>query len=756
TATPSPTPIPAVRVDQADRWTIEGNFTRAIEENTTALEASTDAETQAAALYGIGRAQYLYGNCIAAVQALTTVTEQYPNSSARANAFFLLAECYRSQNNPTAAVTAYRQYLTLRPAVLDAFVQERIGDTLLESGDAAGAVPAFEAAQASAPSPAAVQTLDVKIGRAYAAQSDHINAVRKFMAVYESAADDYLKAQMNFLSGQSYLALGLPDQAYARFQDSVVNYPKAYDSYSGLVALVDAGIPVSDLDRGIVDYYARQYGLALDALTRYLDTTPDHNGTAHYFKGLSLYYLGDYAKSLQEWQALIDDHGGDRFWRDAWDEKAYTLWTGLNQYKQAAETLQAYVALMPGDEKAGDFLYEAARILERGNDLEGAALQWEKLMDQYPASELSSRGLFLAGVTRYRMQQYPQALTIFQRAQVLASTPAEQAQALFWIGKTQQAQNDPAAARQSWEQSAQRDPGSYYSIRARDILLNEPPLAIPSTYDLTVNWDEERRLAELWLRSTFAVPAETDLTILGPLGSDSRMVRGTALWELGFYRLAAQEFESLRTEVTLDPVANYRLMNHLLDLGFYRPAIFISRQILTLANLDGDAAFTAPNYFNHVRFGPYYSEAVVEAAQKEGFSPLLLLSVIRQESFFEGFAQSSAGAVGLMQVLPDTGQEIASEIGWPANYTRADLLRPQVSIRFGSHYLRRWRDYFGGDLYALAAYNGGPGNAITWKDLSGEDPDLFLEVIRAAETRQYVLQITEFMNIYRRYYTVEP
>ncbi len=234
------------------------------------------------------------------------------------------------------------------------------------------------------------------------------------------------------------------------------------------------------------------------------------------------------------------------------------------------------------------------------------------------------------------------------------------------------------------------------------------------------------------------------------------MMRGTALWELGFYRLAAQEFESLRTEITPDPVANYRLMNHLLDLGFYRPAIFISRQILTLANLDGDAAFTAPNYFNHVRFGPYYGEAVEEAAQKEGFSPLLLLSVIRQESFFEGFAQSSAGAVGLMQVLPDTGQEIASEIGWPANYTRADLLRPQVSIRFGSHYLRRWRDYFGGDLYALAAYNGGPGNAITWKDLSGEDPDLFLEVIRAAETRQYVLQITEFMNIYRRYYTVEP
>ncbi len=59
----------------------------------------------------------------------------------------------------------------------------------------------------------------------------------------------------------------------------------------------------------------------------------------------------------------------------------------------------------------------------------------------------------------------------------------------------------------------------------------------------------------------------------------------------------------------------------------------------------------------------------------------------------------------------------------------------------GSNYLARQRDYFDNNLYAtLAAYNGGPGNTIYWKEIAGDDPDLLLEVIRADETRTYIMQ----------------
>jgi len=159
-------------------------------------------------------------------------------------------------------------------------------------------------------------------------------------------------------------------------------------------------------------------------------------------------------------------------------------------------------------------------------------------------------------------------------------------------------------------------------------------------------------------------------------------------------------------------------------------------------------------YFNHIRFGVYYKDQVLSAAREEGISPLLLFSLIRQESLFEGFAGSSAGAQGLMQIMPATGREIVNISGWPENYRDSDLLRPVISIPMGAEYLSRQRSFLNGDtLAALAAYNGGPGNAQAWKSLAGGDPDLFVEVIRFAETRTYVMQISDFLNIYNRLYT---
>ena len=161
----------------------------------------------------------------------------------------------------------------------------------------------------------------------------------------------------------------------------------------------------------------------------------------------------------------------------------------------------------------------------------------------------------------------------------------------------------------------------------------------------------------------------------------------------------------------------------------------------------------APPYFTHVRYGLYYSDLIVPAAEKNGFDPLLLFSVVRQESLFEGFVSSTAGARGLMQIVPGTGAGIANSLGWPINYDADKLYRPYVSIAFGAFYLAAGRKSVDGNLYAaLAAYNGGLGNALDWKQLSQGDPDLFLESVRFDESRSYIRSIYEIYIIYRRLY----
>jgi soluble lytic murein transglycosylase len=751
TSTPTPTPQPAERVLIADEAIFVGDYERAITENQAAFDTSTDPEIRAGALYGIGRAQYILKNYPAAIDILTSLIEQYPDSRYLANAYFIRGECYYDRKEYILAAEAYQKYVELRPGALDSFMHEIRGNALMAGGSHAKAVAAYQLAVETAEI-SDTSHLEMKTGQAYAAMGDHINAVRRFMAVYETTVNDYTRAQANLLAGQSYLVLELPEQAYARFQDSISNYPLAYDSYTALVTLVNANIPVNDLHRGLVNYYAGQYGLSIVAFDRFMQFNPDHTGTPLHFKAMAKRALGDHAQAVALWDRLITEFAGDQYWATAWKEKAYTQWAFLNQFPQAARTLIDYVALAPAASDAADQLFSAGRIYERNNLLQEAAAVWERMMPEYPAAEISPRGQFLAGITHYRLGDTDKALNIFQRGLVLAAAPEDRAAASLWIGKIHLENGDRVSAIAAWEQAAQSDSG-YYAERARELLENQPPLTASDLIQLEYDLEREARLAELWMRSTFDLPEDTDFSGLGSLSNHPMLRRGNALYELGLYRLAGAEFETLRAEIRTSALDNYRLLNHMLELGYYRHAIFLSRQILDLANLDEASLFTAPPFFNHVRFGIYFSDLVLPAAEAEGLHPFFMYSVIRQESLFEAYARSSAGARGLMQVMPATGQEIAGQLNWPDDFTIDDLYRPMISVRFGAHYLARQRRAFDGDLYAtLAAYNGGPGNTYFWRQLAPDDPDLFLEVVRAAETRTYIMQISSFMQTYRRLY----
>ena len=78
----------------------------------------------------------------------------------------------------------------------------------------------------------------------------------------------------------------------------------------------------------------------------------------------------------------------------------------------------------------------AGRVMERNNKLAEAAQTWERIADEYSDNDQVSLALFLAGIVRYRSNDYAGALTTFQRSLLLSSKPEDRARALFWIGKT--------------------------------------------------------------------------------------------------------------------------------------------------------------------------------------------------------------------------------------------------------------------------------------------------------------------------------
>ncbi len=751
-----PIRIPGARIEIADLAFFNGDWDTALREYQTAIETDPDPEIQSAALLGIGRTRYQMGDHPAALDSLRQAIAQYPDSPHTPAAHFALAQTYESLLRYGEAAESYQAYLDLSPGPIDSYVHEWRADALSAAGEHTAAIDAYQSARVTSRLGDTLP-LDIKIAHAYAALGDHATAIVAYHDVYTRSANDYTKAAVDYLMGQSYTAIGQTEPAYVAYLDAVENYPLSYDSYQSLIILVEAGYPVSEFDRGLVDYFAGQYSLSIAAFDRYLIASTEKAGRAYYYKGMAYRALDNPGSAVAAWDVLIKSYPDDEYWDDAWEQKAYTQWAYLDQSTGGRQTLLDFVDEYPLHARAAEFLFDAARIAERDGDWNLAASLWERIPPEYPASGLVPRAIFLAGISRYRAGDYSSALITFQWFLNTSADLGDQAAAYFWIAKSQRAMGDEAGAQSSWQQAANTDPTGYYSERARDLLLEREPFTPPMMYDLGCDPVAERAEAEAWMRRVFVIPDGVDLSSPGQLLNDPRLGRGTELWSLGLYEAARAEFESLRQDVSQDPMDTYRLANYLLDLGLYRPAIFAARQVLNLHGMDDTATMNAPVYFNHLRFGSYYRDLIIPIAQAYDFHPLFLFSVVRQESLFEGFVRSSAGARGLMQIMPATGEGIAVNAGWPPGYTAEDLYRPKVSITFGADYLDSQRNYFDGDmLAALAAYNAGPGNAAIWWNLADGDPDLFLEIIRYEETRNYVRGIYEVFGIYRRLYDRSP
>ncbi len=154
----------------------------------------------------------------------------------------------------------------------------------------------------------------------------------------------------------------------------------------------------------------------------------------------------------------------------------------------------------------------------------------------------------------------------------------------------------------------------------------------------------------------------------------------------------------------------------------------------------------------HGRYPVAFAEEIAEAAERFRLSPALLLAVIRQESLFALTALSTAGARGLMQLMPATARRMADSLGWRS--FDADL--PRDNILLGAAHLAELLAASGGEVpVALAAYNAGPERAQAWRP-RGRTLDEYVERIGYSETRRFVRSVLMHYGFYRELYPVAP
>ncbi|MBU2702462.1 soluble lytic murein transglycosylase [Sporomusaceae bacterium BoRhaA] len=148
-----------------------------------------------------------------------------------------------------------------------------------------------------------------------------------------------------------------------------------------------------------------------------------------------------------------------------------------------------------------------------------------------------------------------------------------------------------------------------------------------------------------------------------------------------------------------------------------------------------------------------YQTEVYRYSERNKLDPYLVAAVIRTESKFINMARSPKGAMGLMQMMPDTAEWVAQQIDY-SNFEVAQLNDPEVSIRFGTWYLSSVKKEFGGnEVLMLAAYNAGRGNVKSWMKQYHWTADFqAVDQIPFKETREYVKQVLRDRQRYQILY----
>lgn len=328
---------------------------------------------------------------------------------------------------------------------------------------------------------------------------------------------------------------------------------------------------------------------------------------------------------------------------------------------------------------------------------------------------------FLSGFIALRKLRDPvKADAHFARLETGVRTPVSKSRAAYWRAITAQERKDTAAANAFFGLAAQY-PTTFYGQLAAQKYAPGAPISLPLD---AVPTDADRALFE-------ARSLTKAIRILSALGERD-------LFEEFALRLDDQ-LSSAAEHALLAQVANQQLQPKL--------AVRSAKAGLARGIVSTSAA---------------YPLASIPPSASRVLEPAFTLAITRQESEFDPYAVSSAGARGLMQLLPSTARLVAKQSGrqYDLNWLTGD---PSYNMELGSEYLASLVNNWNGSyILAIASYNAGPGRARQWIDAYGDprrpgiDPIDWMESIPFEETRNYVHRVLENLQVYRARLATAP
>ncbi len=625
------------------------------------------------------------------------------------------------------------------------------GSALEQSGQAGLAVEAYRQAAVAYP-PLADRAL-LRAAAIYAGQGHYAEAADVLRSFAPPAAHPSVTARVLLVRAQYERLAGRRAEALATLEEAAGLVPalSAGRAAEVLARAGEAQLQADNLARA-AEYFAAVFQhvisgqAAVTAVTQLARILPD--AVPAHVRAVALSTTADHeGTQLAARQALAGPlSDGER------RAVRLILASALRRAGRTEQALQEYYALSidaPQSAEGAEALWEGASLLQQlGRP--GEAAEWlEELAARFPASERASQALVQAGVLRVRLQQHLAARQDFEVVLARPEQGVQRAAAHYWLGKLLAAQGDLPWARRHWEGARAAAPLSFYAARAAALLSGHEGTGFPAAAVALVRaragiTDAERQALRGWL-------AQRQSAIPEHIAEDWQTQRIMLLAHAGLWSDALDEQREFVQRFRGEAGALAGLALLLWDQD--APSLAYRTALAAAAALPDVLEHQLPVALQKLLYPLPYRDALLPEAEQQGIDPLLFYALVRQESAFDPRARSRSDARGLTQVIPSTARFIAAQLGL-AGFSEDELYRPATSARFGAWYLARTLRSFGGNVYfALAGYNGGPGNVARWAAGSGaSDMDVFIEQITYAETQNYVRRVIGNYAAYHRLY----
>jgi soluble lytic murein transglycosylase len=687
-----------------------------------------------------------------------------------------LARAFREKSTPGTRAPLEALAKAGAKTVEGALARLALAQTDLEQGRAEAALAGFNAVSTLLPN--IRDHIEYGTARALIALNRKSEALEHLQAVARHAPVSPQRPWAILMSGTILLEQGNPAAVVEMFRSIVGTLPAPPGPFHYGRALKQTGSLAAaavQLQKVFYDYpnspEANQAGTLLEEIQQAMGADFPPPTTASRLSRVSSLARSNYTAAISELNEMIPYLAGSD--RDLARIRIGVVYYLANRNQQALDYLKTSNSSFPEpDAERLYYIFAAARRLLKMDDGEAALTE---LSGKYPNSSWRTEALTSYGnhfllendITRYeplykscyempsapdrasychwkvawvhwmRRDQYAVPMMLDHAQRFPESEKASAA--LYYLARDAESRRDFSFARTVYEEVVSRFPNYFYAVVSRERLLDRNvAMAQPSA-------QAREFLSRIPKKKTTPPDFNADAATL------ARIARAKLLSSAALDALAETELRfAVRNDAKNGPVA-IEMARIATDRNEPDDAMRYIKSI-TPGYLGWNLDDVPREYWRYA-FPLPFRDSIERHSRAQSLDSLMVAALIRQESEFDPKALSRAKAMGLTQVMPQTGRELSRVLRIRPYFT-AMLYQPDTNLKMGTYYIRDMLNRFGGKWEAaLAAYNAGKSRADTWLTW-GEfrEPAEFSETIPFTETRDYVQSILRNADIYRRLY----